>query len=97
MIVLPDGLPLELTPFTFLLGKWEGTGVISYKPDDLEGPAKEFEFKQRIEFAHDGYVVTYISSAELIGENTPAIPMFSHWYREYNAPSCLSLFWQKNQ
>lgn len=81
MIVLPDGLPLELTPFTFLLGKWEGTGVISYKPDDLDGPAEEHEFKQRIEFAHDGHVVTYISSAELIGENTPAIPSEIGYWR----------------
>lgn len=81
MFVLPDGLPLELTPFAFLLGKWEGTGVISYKADGQEEPAGEYEFRQRIEFAHDGNTITYISSAELIGENTPALPSEIGYWR----------------
>jgi hypothetical protein len=81
LFVLPDGLPLELTPFAFLIGKWEGTGVISYKADDDESPATEFEFKQRIEFAHDNNVVTYISSAELIGDQTIALPSEIGYWR----------------
>lgn len=73
MFVLPEDLPLELTPFAFLVGKWEGTGVISYSADDSE--PKDVEFRQRIEFAHDGHnVLTYISSAELIetGQKLPS-------------------------
>ena len=81
MFVLPDGLPLELTPFAFLIGKWEGSGVISYKADDDEAPAQEFEFKQRVEFAHDNNVVTYISSAELIGDQSIALPSEIGYWR----------------
>jgi hypothetical protein len=73
LFVLPEDLPLELTPFAFLVGKWEGTGVISFSADDSE--PKDVEFRQRIEFAHDGQnVLTYISSAELIetGQKLPS-------------------------
>jgi len=36
LFVLPDDLPIELTPFTFLIGSWKGTGVISYVAGDTE-------------------------------------------------------------
>lgn len=82
MFVLPEDLPLELTPFAFLVGKWEGTGVISYKPDGVEGEAPQHEFRQRIEFAHDGRnVLTYISSAELIGETETPLPSELGYWR----------------
>jgi hypothetical protein len=81
LFVLPDGLPLELTPFAFLIGKWEGSGIISYKADDDETEATDYEFKQRIEFAHDNNVVTYISSAELIGDQTIALPSEIGYWR----------------
>lgn len=82
MFVLPEDLPLELTPFAFLIGKWEGTGVISYKPDGDEGEAPEYEFRQRIEFAHDGRnVLTYISSAELIGDSANPLPSELGYWR----------------
>ncbi|MFM6971602.1 MAG: FABP family protein [Micrococcales bacterium] len=75
MFVLPDDLPLEITPFAFLLGTWEGTGVISF--DD-----KEHEFKQRVEFSHDGHnVVTYISSAHLINDEETALPSELGYWR----------------
>jgi hypothetical protein len=58
LFVLPDDLPLELTPFAFLVGQWSGSGVISYKKD---GELLEREFMQTVEFTHDdqpflGYV-----------------------------------------
>ena len=82
MFVLPEDLPLELTPFAFLIGKWEGTGVISYKPDGDEGEAPEYEFRQRIEFAHDGRnVLTYISSTELIGDDSIPLPSELGYWR----------------
>jgi hypothetical protein len=58
LFVLPEGLPLELTPFAFLVGKWSGSGVISYKngTDQIEQ-----DFNQTVEFSYDdqpflGYV-----------------------------------------
>ena len=82
MFVLPEDLPLELTPFAFLIGKWEGTGVISYKPDGDEGEAPEYEFRQRIEFAHDDRnVLTYISSTELIGDDSIPLPSELGYWR----------------
>ena len=75
MFVLPEGLPLELTPFAFLVGKWEGTGVISYKINETDDSPVEREFKQRVEFAHDGSnALTYVSSAELIDEAGTILP-----------------------
>jgi hypothetical protein len=66
LFVIPDDLPIEVTPFAFLLGTWEGSGVISYKADGDENPAPEHEFHQRIEFAHDGLdTVSYVSTAKL--------------------------------
>lgn len=63
MFVLPDDLPLELTPFAFLVGKWSGSGVISYTNG---GTKIEHEFTQTIEFSHDHQpVLTYVSHTEL--------------------------------
>ncbi len=47
MFVIPDDLPIELTPFTFLLGDWRGSGVVSYPTD--ENP-QEIEFFQTASF-----------------------------------------------
>lgn len=81
MFVLPEGLPLELTPFAFLVGKWEGTGVISFKAEGSDAPV-EREFSQRIEFAHDGQnVLTYISSAQLIGDDEIKLPSELGYWR----------------
>lgn len=48
MFFIPDDLPIELTPFTFLLGDWSGTGVVSYPLGS--GPAVEIEFSQVMSF-----------------------------------------------
>ena len=58
MLVVPEGLPLELTPFAFLVGKWSGSGVISYLH---EGKKSERDFQQSVEFSFEnesamGYV-----------------------------------------
>ncbi|BDQ00682.1 FABP family protein [Aquiluna sp. KACHI24] len=47
MFVIPDDLPIELTPFTFLLGDWRGSGVVSYSIDEN---ANENEFFQTASF-----------------------------------------------
>lgn len=82
MFVLPEGLPLELTPFAFLVGKWEGTGIISYKVNETDEAPIEREFRQRIEFAHDGSnALTYVSSAELIDDNSTVLPSELGYWR----------------
>ena len=48
---LPTDLPLELTPFAFLVGLWRGNGVISYTDGDKE---IETEFSQTLSFTHNG-------------------------------------------
>ena len=47
MFVIPDDLPIELTPFTFLVGSWRGSGVINYP---VSGKAGETEFFQTMSF-----------------------------------------------
>lgn len=82
MFVLPEGLPLELTPLAFLVGKWAGTGVIAFKPEDSDGPATEHEFTQQIEFAHDGQnALTYISSVKLNDESGLVLPSELGYWR----------------
>lgn len=74
MFVLPEGLPPELAPLAFLVGKWSGTGVIAFE-------GVEHEFVQQIEFAHDGNVLTYISSAKLVDETGTALPSELGYWR----------------
>lgn len=68
MFVIPDDLPIELTPFTFLLGSWRGTGVISYPIGDE--PAKEIEFSQTMSFIPVGSRLEFRSDvADLDGKS----------------------------
>lgn len=70
MFVLPEGLPLELTPFAFLVGKWSGSGVISYQ----NGSRKiEQDFSQTVEFSYDDQpFLGYVSKTTLAdGSNLP--------------------------
>jgi hypothetical protein len=63
LLVVPEGLPLELTPFAFLVGKWSGSGVISYShnPDKADQ-----EFTQTVEFSYDNQsVLGYVSKSTL--------------------------------
>ena len=82
MFVLPEGLPLELTPLAFLVGKWSGSGVISYKRDGDESPTVEREFSQQIEFANDGQnVLTYISNVKLSDDSGLVLPSELGYWR----------------
>lgn len=51
MIELPSDLPSDLVPLSWLLGVWEGTGVIDYHVDDHRYTG---EFSHRVSFSHDG-------------------------------------------
>ncbi|MCU1571767.1 MAG: hypothetical protein JWR33_2508 [Naasia sp.] len=51
MINLPIGLPAELVPLSWLLGVWEGRGVVEYTIGEEQ---VRQEFGQRVSFSHDG-------------------------------------------
>jgi hypothetical protein len=51
MFELPVGLPSELVPLSWLLGVWEGSGVLDYK---IGEQSVTREFGQRVSFSHDG-------------------------------------------
>lgn len=70
MFVLPESLPLELTPFAFLVGKWSGAGVIAYQ---LGEKKIEQEFNQSVEFSFDDQpVLGYVAKTTLAdGSNLP--------------------------
>lgn len=76
MFVVPEGLPLELTPFAFLVGKWSGSGVISY----AHGPEKkDQEFTQSVEFSYDDQsVLGYVSKSSL-SDGTPLPTEVGYW------------------
>ncbi|WBM81069.1 FABP family protein [Cryobacterium breve] len=52
MFELPTQLPSELVPLSWLLGVWEGSGVIDYALPD--GRKVTREFGHRLSFSHDG-------------------------------------------
>lgn len=51
MIELDPNTPAELVPLSWLIGLWEGTGVVNYLVGD---DARSLEFGQRLSFTHDG-------------------------------------------
>ena len=60
--VIPEGLAPEIYPLAWLVGTWEGTGVVEY-PD-----VPRADFRQRVEFSHDGGpYLQYLSTITLIG------------------------------
>jgi hypothetical protein len=72
------GLPAEIVPLAWLLGVWEGTGVLSYQVGD---DVREAEFGMRLAFTHDGAPhVQYSCSAWLLdgeGDSTSTTPLYS--------------------
>jgi hypothetical protein len=48
---IPVGLPSELVPLSWLLGVWEGSGILDYT---VNGETVTREFGHRISFSHDG-------------------------------------------
>lgn len=84
MFVIPDDLPIEVTPFAFLFGKWQGSGKIVTREND-EAEAVEVGFKQQLEFTHDGQdTVTYVATATL--EDGTVLPGEVGYWRLTRAP-----------
>ncbi|MBS0024402.1 FABP family protein [Microbacterium paraoxydans] len=74
MIELPTDLPADLAPLAWLIGVWEGTGVIDYPVGEerLQG-----EFTHRVSFSHDGGpFLNYAATATFTGdEQSVSIPL----------------------
>ena len=65
MIDLPTDLPADLAPLSWLLGVWEGTGVIEYTAGDER---YQGEFSHRVSFSHDGGpFLNYAATASFLG------------------------------
>ncbi|HEY0259404.1 MAG TPA: FABP family protein [Lacisediminihabitans sp.] len=78
MIELPVNLPAELVPLSWLIGVWEGTGLINY---DIGDDTRNYEFGQRISFSHDGLpYLNYNSYTWLLDEDhTPLATETGYW------------------
>jgi hypothetical protein len=65
---LPTDLPADLAPLSWLIGVWEGTGVLDYEAG---------EFAHRVSFSHDGGdYLNYSASAWLESDAGP-VPLVS--------------------
>lgn len=80
MIELPTDLPADLVPLSWLLGVWEGTGVIDY---ESAGHRHEGEFAHQVSFSHDGGDhLSYTANAWLLqgdGSRTPLVSEVGFW------------------
>lgn len=60
--VIPEGLAPEVYPIAWLLGRWEGAGMLSYPG------IEQADFRNTIVFDHDGGpYLTYTSTMTLMG------------------------------
>lgn len=67
MMEIPVDLPPELVPLTWVIGTWEGNGMVEYKVDD---ELREHPFRQRVTFAHSGQpYLEYHSQVWLLGDD----------------------------
>jgi hypothetical protein len=78
VIELNSGLPAELVPLSWLIGLWEGTGVVHYKVGEQ---IVEKEFGHRLSFTHDGLpYLNYTSYTWLLDEeHTPHATETGYW------------------
>ncbi|MEX1078043.1 MAG: FABP family protein [Homoserinimonas sp.] len=65
MIELDGSLPPELVPLSWLIGVWEGSGVVNYP---VGSETRNVEFGQRISFSHDGFPYLNYNSYTWVGE-----------------------------
>ena len=78
MIELDTSGPAELAPLSWLIGLWEGTGVVDYT---IGEETRSVEFGQRISFTHDGLPhLNYSSYTWLLDEQqTPYVAETGYW------------------
>lgn len=78
MLELPTDLPADLVPLSWLVGVWEGTGVIDYEAGEQRFDG---EFVHRVSFSHDGGAyLNYSASAWLLDDSrTPLVAEMGYW------------------
>lgn len=78
MIELDPTIPAELAPLSWLIGLWEGTGVVDYR---IGEETRSLEFGQRLSFSHDGLPhLNYSSYTWLLdGHNTRHVTETGYW------------------
>lgn len=78
MFDLDTSLPAEIGPLSWLLGIWEGSGVVHYS---IEDEVREYEFGQRVSFSQDGLpYLNYTSTSWLLDEAlTPLAHESGYW------------------
>ncbi|WP_206448416.1 FABP family protein [Agrococcus sp. KRD186] len=78
MLELDPTLPAELGPLQWLIGTWEGTGVLSFPVGER---TVEQEFGQRVSFAHHGqpYLSYEAYAWQLDDELTPLAAESGFW------------------
>ena len=78
MIELDGSVPSELAPLSWLIGLWEGTGVVHYAIGD---EVREVSFGQRLTFTHDGLpYLNYASYTWLLDDDsTPHVSETGYW------------------
>ena len=78
MFVLPDGLPVELNPLAFLVGSWEGVGVVSSKYLNETEPV-EHKFQQRVTFSVGQNYLSYHSVSRLVDTDVELPAELGFW------------------
>jgi hypothetical protein len=80
LIELPEGLAPELVPLSWLVGVWEGSGVVEYPVGD-DDEVRNYEFGQRVSFSHDGLpYLNYSSTTWLLDDDhTPLAAEMGYW------------------
>jgi hypothetical protein len=78
VIELDGSFASELAPLSWLVGLWEGTGVVHYAIGD---EVREVSFGQRLTFTHDGLpYLNYASYTWLLDEaKTPHVSETGYW------------------
>jgi hypothetical protein len=78
VIELDANIPAELAPLSWLIGLWEGTGVVHYVIND---ESREFQFGQRLTFTHDGLgYLNYASYTwDLADPTAPHVAETGYW------------------
>lgn len=78
MIEIRTGLPAELVPLSWLLGVWEGSGVLDYVVGDDH---VQREFGQRVSFSQDGLpYLNYNSYSWVLDDDlTPLTTETGYW------------------
>jgi hypothetical protein len=79
MFNIDTSLPAEIVPLSWLLGVWEGSGVVHYAIGD---DVREHEFGQRVSFSQDGLpYLNYTSQSWLLDEAlTPLATESGYWH-----------------